>query len=239
MIRKNRINYVNKILREFKSKKWDMTKVWGSSGSIQRASRNKANFEKFKLQVRQARSYFREQENIKKEMDLIREKRKDYQKKRNYERQKSLFEMHGGNSRQVRMIWSNRKELGLTNADYFDKQSLNKKIANKMKKDLENEIMFTDYSGNSKRQRKQGSFFKKHSEDYFVEEQLKALYKLIKQDKNAMENIVLAQNYLYDTIIPMKYEGRNPEYSKFKHADDKFWEDVSKQLVNYYKTLMR
>lgn len=232
---KQRINYVEKVIREFKSKGWDLTEVFGARGNLSTAIRSKKSYESFKERVKEKRSYNKEREKIKKDYQKIEKRYEVASKNREREQKSKLVEMYGKGNQNIKHIWAKRDELGLNRHDFDDKDFIQRKITQKFKNDITNEIKI-EKEGQLK---KIGSVFKNVSEDYFVEERLKELYKLVEKDSNAMVNTHDAIDYLYGTIIMNKYESENAEYGKDTKADDVFWRDVSKEFIDYYKKLVR
>lgn len=229
-----RANYVNKIRQEFKSKGWDFQRALGRK-DIRSTIKNAKSYEAFKKSVREARSYFKEREKIREEMKVIRGKREQQRIAYQRKQKQSLVDLFG-KGQTTKLIWQRRDELGLNKLDFFSKKTILKKVADKFKEDITQEIKMDRGTPTEKTV---GAVFKNVSEDDFVEEQLNDLFNIVKKDDKAMENIYKATDYLYGTIIKNKYEGRNAEYSRIRKADEVFWRDVGKELTDYYKKLVR
>lgn len=232
---KQRIKYVEKVIREFKSKGWEISEVWGAKGNLTTATRNKKSFDNFKERVRNIRSYNKEREKIQKDYSKIEQRYENAKKRREREQKTKLVELYGYGNPNIKHIWAKREELGLNRHDFDSIDSIQSKILKKFKDDITNEIKI-EKDGNLKQI---GAFFKNVSEDDFVEERLKELYEIVEKDHNAMMNTHVALDYLYGNIIMHKYEDETADYGKDTKADDVFWRDVSKEFITFYKKLIR
>lgn len=233
--RQYREKQVRKILNEFTKKGYNVEKVFGRNAN--NISKSKANYDKFIERTRQERSYQREREKTKLEMEQYRQR----QEQRNTERlQKSLYEMYGDDAG---MFYSKKDEYGINiNTVRKGKGAIQEKVASKNIDMLTEEMEYTDKNGNKKGS---GAFFKNTSEEYGVEEKLDELRELMKNDPNAMRNMSILTTYLYEKIIPMKYENQvidgkeyPPQYSEHAKAPLKFFQETADKLLKKYKTLI-
>jgi len=62
------------------------------------------------------------------------------------------------------------------------------------------------------------------------------------KDSNAIVNANYLTNYVYEKLIPLYYEQQGDEppiYGKDKKAEPKFFEEVSRKMLDEYKKRLR
>ena len=108
---------------------------------------------------------------------------------------------------------------------------------------LTDEMEYTDGNGNK---RSNGAFFSNTAEEFGVEENLQEIEKLMQNDDDVIGNMSILMTYLYEKIIPQKYEEQTlngevipPEYNtEHAKAPLSFFQDTSRKLLNKYKELL-
>lgn len=234
----NREKYANKIIQEFVDKGYDLQKAFGTRGSVNSVTKSESKFNEFKRKVRETRSYYKERETIKKEREAYKERVSQNTEELKKKALVQIYGKEGINNGTIKQIWSKQGQYGLsTLSDFKSKSKIQNAIVSEFKSIFEDEISESD-DGN-----KTGALFKYHAQERWVEGNLQELYNLAKSDLNAVKNLNETYNYIYEKIIPLKYHGVSEagpvpeEYSKVKRADRRFWEDVSKKVLEHYKSL--
>lgn len=225
---KKRQKYVEKVINEFIENGWDTTKLY--KGFYKNTLTTEKGYNKFKELVKLERAYYKEREQIKKEMEAYREKVKNRQGNK---LKQTLAELYGKGTKEIKRAWSDRKLLGLKWNDKAD--DIKQKVIEKFENDFTNQLSYFDKKGKIKHV---GGFFKYHSLDRGVYNNLNEITKLMQKDKKAITNASLIIDYVYEKLIPLYYEGTTDEppiYGKDKKAPDKFFTEVSKKMLDYYK----
>lgn len=234
--RLNREKYAEKIIKEFIEKGFDLEKAFGKRGSVNSVTKSESKFNDFKRKVRETRSYYKERETIKKEREAYKERVSQNTEELKKKALVKIYGKDGINNGTIKQIWSKQGQYGLSSlSDFKSKSKIQNAIVSEFKNIFEDEV---SEQGNGK---KTGAFFKHSAEERYVQPHLQELYNLAKNDLNAVKNLNETYNYIYQKIIPMKYEsveGNAPEYNHdTKRADRRFWEDVSKKVLEHYKSL--
>lgn len=237
----NVINYrkkrLNKIVNEFTSKGWDLPTYRGND--LHNLAYNKKSYENYISKVANIRNREKEKIKIKEEIETYRNKLK---KKQELETKKVLHSIYGD---KTGMYFDKRKDADINIIDIRKgKKHIHNKYSKSMMNMLTEEMTYKDEKGVF---HKHGGFFKNTSEEFVVEENLNEIRKLMKEDKNLLGNMTILTTYLYEKIIPLKYEEQTlngevipPEYnSETAKAPLSFFEDTSRKLLKRYKELLR
>ena len=229
-----RHKYVEGIIKEFTSKGWDTTPLTKAFNKSTLSTQK--GYDKYKRLVAEQRRYNKEREKV--HVDYLKyvEKRN---KERDYRQKKKLAEYYGKGSEEIKQIWSERKVLGLTNADFNSFDRVQKRVANKFQKDFTSQLTYFDKNGETG---KVGALFKYHKDDRQVALNLKELNELMLKDKNAVTNARYLIDYVYEKLIPLYYEQQGDEppiYGKDKKAEPKFFTEVSRKMLEEYKKRLR
>ena len=233
-ITEKRHKYVEGIIKEFTSKGWDttpLTKAFNKS-----TISTQKGYDKYKRIVAETRRYNKEREKVHADYLKYIEKRN---KERDYRQKTKLAEYYGKGSEEIKQIWSERKVLGLTNADFNSYERVQQKVANKFQKDFTSQLTYFDKKGDMATV---GSLFKYHKDDRQVALNLKELNELMLKDKNAVTNARYLTDYVYEKLIPLYYEQQGDEppiYGKDKKAEPKFFTEVSRKMLEEYKKRLR
>ena len=225
---KYRENYIRKVQNEFIKNGWDTTKL--NKKFYKNTLTTEKGFNKYKELVKTERSYFKEREKIKKDILEYDKKVKNGQGNR---LKQTLAELYGKGTKEIKRAWSDRKLLGLK---WNDKaEDIKQKVIEKFENDFTNQLSYFDKKGKIKHV---GGLFKYHSLDRGVYNNLNEITKLMQEDDKAITNASLIIDYVYEKLIPLYYEGTTDEppiYGKDKKAPDKFFTEVSKKMLDYYK----
>lgn len=235
---------VKKIFNEFKNDRKSLNKIFGIKEDVKlnkknmenidfnKFYKNKSNYESFKKRVSSTRRYNKERETIKKEMNAYRNKLNN---KNKYETQKMLHSVYGENTG---IVYAKKDILNITMADIRKgEKSIKNKVAKGLMNTLTEEMQYD--------KGKTGAFFKNTSEERGVEEKLKELENLVKQDNNAIKNMNIIYNYLYEKIIPLRYEnemeveGVEQYNTESARAPIGFFRDTASKILNKYKEITR
>ena len=229
-----RQKYVEGIIKEFTSKGWDTTPLTKAFNKSTLSTQK--GYDKYKRLVAEKRRYNKEREKVHADYLKYIEKRN---KERDYRQKKKLAEFFGVGTDAIKQIWSQRKLLGLTNADFNSKERIQEKITRKFFKDFSKELTYFDKNGQLATV---GSIFKYHKDDRKVALNLKEIQDLMLKDSNAIVNSNYLTNYVYEKLIPLYYEQQGDEppiYGKDKKAEPKFFEEVSRKMLEEYKKRLR
>ena len=193
---KYREKQITKVLREFKENGWELPK--NRSGNLYDVAKSKQSYDRYMTKVRQQRSREKEHVKIQSELQAYKEKRK---KEIETEIKKGLHEVYGKNTGKY---YSRKEEIGLSIRDVRKgSKHIHEKVASHFMSTLTDEMEYTDKKGVN---RANGAFFVNHAEEDFVEENLQEIEKLMIEDDNALGNMTELMTYLYEKIIPQKYE---------------------------------
>lgn len=234
---KYREKQITKVLREFKENNWELPK--NRSGNIYDVAKSKQSYDRYMTKVRQQRSREKERIKIQNELQAYKEKRDKQIEK---EIKKGLHDVYG---KETGKYFARKDEIGITIRDVRKGSAhVHKKVAKHFMETLTDEMEYTDKKGINKAN---GAFFVNHAEEDFVEENLQEIEKLMIEDDNALGNMSELMTYLYEKIIPQKYEEQTlngdiipPEYdTKHAKASLSFFQDTSRKLLNKYKELLR
>ena len=233
---KYREKQITKVLREFKEKGWELPK--NRTGNIYDVVKSKQSYDRYMTKVRKQRSH--EKEKIK-----VHEEVQEYKEKRNKEIEteikKGLYEVYKENTGKY---FAKKDEIGLNIRDIRKgSKHIHDKITNHFMDTLTEEMEYTDKDGNKKGN---GAFFVNTAEEDGVEENLNEIKKLMSNDVNVLGHMSELMSYLYEKIIPQKYEEQTlngdvipPEYNTgHAKAPLSFFQDTSRKLLNKYKELL-
>ena len=234
---KYREKQITKVLREFKENGWELPK--NRSGNLYDVAKSKQSYDRYMTKVRQQRSKEKEHIKIQSELQAYKEKR---EKEIETEIKKGLHEVYAENTGKY---FSRKDEIGITIRDVRKgSKHIHEKVTSHFMSTLTDEMEYTDSKGNKKGS---GAFFVNTAEDDGVEENLQEIKEIMQTDKNVIGHMSELMTYLYEKIIPQKYEEQTlngdiipPEYdTKHAKAPLSFFQDTSRKLLNKYKELLR
>lgn len=233
---KYREKQITKVLREFKENGWELPK--NRSGNLYDVAKSKQSYDRYMTKVRQQRSREKEHVKIQSELQAYKEKR---EKEIDREIKKGLHEVYG---KDTGKYYSRKDEIGLSIRDIRKgSKYVHDKVATHYMNNLTDEMEYTDSNGVK---RGNGAFFSNTAEEFGVEENLQEIRELMKTDKNVIGHMSELMSYLYEKIIPQKYEEQTlngevipPEYNtEHARAPLSFFQDTSRKLLNKYKELL-
>lgn len=233
---KYREKQITKVLREFKENGWELPK--NRSGNLYDVAKSKQSYDRYMTKVRQQRSREKEHVKIQSELQAYKEKR---EKEIDREIKKGLHEVYG---KDTGKYYSRKDEIGLSIRDIRKgSKYVHEKVTTHYMNNLTDEMEYTDSNGVK---RGNGAFFSNTAEEFGVEENLQEIRDLMKTDKNVIGHMSELMSYLYEKIIPQKYEEQTlngevipPEYStEHAKAPLSFFQDTSRKLLNKYKELL-
>lgn len=233
---KYREKQITRIKEEFKSKGWTLPKT--RHEELIDVAKSKQSYDRYMTKVRQQRSYEKEREKIKVEIEEYKQRR---DKRFDREIKQGLHEVYGVKTGKY---YSKKDEIGLTVWDIRrGKKHVKNVITSHYMETLTDEMEYTDGNGNK---RSNGAFFSNTAEEFGVEENLQEIEKLMQNDDDVIGNMSILMTYLYEKIIPQKYEEQTlngevipPEYNtEHAKAPLSFFQDTSRKLLNKYKELL-
>ena len=240
VVNMNKLKYrekqITKVLREFKENGWELPK--NRSGNLYDVAKSKQSYDRYMTKVRQQRSREKEHVKIQSELQAYKEKR---EKEIDREIKKGLHEVYG---KDTGKYYSRKDEIGLSIRDIRKgSKYVHDKVATHYMNNLTDEMEYTDSNGVK---RGNGAFFSNTAEEFGVEENLQEIRELMKTDKNVIGHMSELMSYLYEKIIPQKYEEQTlngevipPEYNtEHARAPLSFFQDTSRKLLNKYKELL-
>lgn len=235
--RKYREKQITKIIREFKGNEWDLPEV--KSGNIYDVTKSKQSYDRYMSKIRAQRSREKEKIKIQSELQAYKEKR---DKEIETEIKKGLHDIY---KEQTGKYFARKDEIGLTIRDVRKgTKHVHEKVTNHFMSTLTDEMEYTDKKGVK---RASGAFFSNTAEEDGVEENLEQIKNLMEEDINVIGNMSMLMDYLYEKIIPQKYEEQTlngdiipPEYNtETAKAPVSFFKDTSRKLLKKYKELLR
>lgn len=215
-IRKQRLNYVNRIFKEFggNQKLWEIAtegKSWETIIS------NKRTYERFKYKVKVAR----ERPKIEKELEIIKRKRtirNEYQKrKKAYNELRETF-----TDETAKQIVNNKdtmerlSQLGMNNAKNLIEEEFRNRFEQQDK-----------------------ALFKFHYEEPGVQPVLEQIYRLAREDKDSYNNLMRLQEDMYKEVVYQKYEEFFGKYGETYQADEEWFQSVAEEMLRRYKKMIR
>lgn len=233
---KYREKQIAKVLREFKEKGWELPK--NRSGNIYDVANSKQSYERYMTKVRQQRSKEKERIKVQNELQAYKEKRNKQIEK---EIKKGLHDVYG---KETGKYFARKDEIGITIRDIRKgSKYVHEKVTSHYMDTLTDEMEYTDGNGVK---RGSGAFFTNTAEEFGVEENLQEIKELMQTDKNVIGHMSELMTYLYEKIIPQKYEEQTingdvmpPKYdTQHAKAPLSFFQDTSRKLLNKYKELL-
>ena len=234
---KYREKQITKVLREFKENNWELPK--NRSGNIYDVAKSKQSYDRYMTKVRQQRSKEKEHIKVQNELQAYKEKRDKQIEK---EIKKGLHDVYG---KETGKYFARKDEIGITIRDVRKgSKYVHEKVTSHYMNTLTDEMEYTDSKGIK---RGNGAFFSNTAEEFGVEENLQEIEELMQSDKNVIGHMSELMTYLYEKIIPQKYEEQTlngdvipPEYNtEHAKAPLSFFQDTSRKLLTKYKELLR
>lgn len=234
---KYRKNQISNIIREFKKNGWELPK--NKTGNIYDVTKSKRSYDNYMKKVRGQRS--REKERIKIHQEM-REYNEKIDKRIEKELKKGLHSVYGRNTGKY---FARKDEIGLNIMDVRKgPKYIHEKVTKHYMSNLTTEMEYTDSDGVV---RGSGAFFSNTAEEFGVEENLQEIHKLMKNDTNVLGHMSELMTYLYEKIIPHKYEEQMlngevipPQYNtEHAKAPLSFFQDTSRKLLTKYREILR